>query len=216
MEKLFALFTSKPVNIVEAEGFFKKSFRYMFLFAAAVIAAYGIYSIISVSIDYFKMVFELEAFQIIRHLLLFFLCLIVSVLTYIFVAGALYYRANLILGDTNTNLIDIIPGVFKTIGIVTAIIPIAIGIIGLFTAILAATPFFPMESLNGVITGITIIDMPAMFSGFVADGFEAYIKQLFGSGFVYLIFSIFAGFANLVIMYVISAIFKLVIDFLRK
>jgi hypothetical protein len=216
MEKIISMFTSKPVDIIEEQGFFKKSFRYIFLFATLVIAAYGIYSLVSVGIDYFKMVFELEAFQIIRHLLLFLFCLVISVLCYIIIAGALYHRSRLIFVDTTTNLVDIMPGVFKTVGLISAIIPFAIGLVGFLSALLAATPFFPMEQLSGILSGITIIDMPSVFSGFAVDGFEAYVKQLFGSGFVLLILSIFAAFINLVAMYLISAIYKLVVDFLRK
>ncbi len=216
MEKLLALFTSKPADIVDEEGFFKKSFRIMFLFATLVIAAYGIYSLISVSIDYFKMVFELESFQIIRHLILFLLCLFISVITYVFIAGSLYHRSKMILNEKNTNLIDIMPGVFKTIGIISAIIPFSVGIIGFCAALLAATPFFPMEQLNGVMAILTVIDIPSILSGFGVEGFQEYVKQLFGTGFSILIFSTFAAFINLVAMYLISAIYKLVIDFLRK
>ncbi len=216
MEKLIALFTSKPADTIESDGFFKKSFRFMFLFAAIVIAAYGIYSLVAVAIDYFKMVFDLEAFQIIRHLLLFLLCLVISVLTYVLITGALYHRAKLILGDTAINIVDIMPGVFKTIGIITAIIPFAVGLIGFLSTLLAATPFFPMEELNGIMAGLTIIDMPSILSGFGVDGFEEYIKQLFGTGLVVLILSIFAAFINLVAMYLISALYKMVVDFLRK
>lgn len=216
MEKIFSLFTSKPVEITEKEDFFKKSFRYVFAGIAFVMAFFGIYSIISVAVDYFKIVFELEAFQIIRHLILFILCLIVSLLTYVFIAGAFYQRSRFIITETASNLIDIMPGIFKTLGIVTAIVPIALGIIAFFSAILAATPFFPLNELNIVFSKISFIKMPEMFNGYAVDGFESYIRQLFGTGFMSLIYGIISGFINLVCLYLVSVLFKLVVDFLRK
>lgn len=216
MKQLISLFTSKPVEITEKDDFFKKGFRYIFMLAAIVLALFGIYSIISVSIDYFKMVFDLEAFQIIRHLLLFFLCLIVSVLTYVFLVGAFYNRSRLIMSEGVSKLVDIMPDVFKTLGIVTAIIPVSFGLIAFFSSLLAATPFFPLNDFNGVLSKFSLIDMPVLFNSFSVDGFDSYIRQLLGTGFMALIISIFAGFVNLVAMYLVSAIYKLVIDFLRK
>ena len=216
MEKLLNLFTLKPVNYIESEGFFKKAFRFMFLFAALVIALYGIYSIIYGSYSYFKMVFDLEAFAIIRHLLLFVICLIISVLAYVLIVGALYHRANLVLQENEHNLVDIMPGAIKTLGIVLAIIPIVVGLVGFFSALLAATPFFPMQELTGIISGITVINLPSVLSGFGVQDFEAYAKQLFGMGCVVLILSVFASFINLVAMYLVSALYKLVVIFIRK
>ena len=148
MEKLLSIFTSKPVEFVESEGFFKKHFRLIFLLSAAVVAVYGIYNIINVSIDYFKMVFDLEAFPIIRHLILYVFCLIICIVVFIFVAGALFQRAKMILADSTTNLVDIMPGVFKTFGIISAIVPLAIGLIALLAAILAANPFLPFPGFR--------------------------------------------------------------------
>ena len=216
MEKLLGLFTSKPANIVEGENFFKKAFRFIFMMAAIVVAAYGVYSIFAVAIDYFDVVFDMEAFPIIRHIILFLLCLIISFATYLFVVGALYNRANLILNDPTTNIVDIMPGVFKTIGIVGAIIPIAIGLITLLSTLLVAMPFFPMDGLVGLISRISFIDMPAAFSGLGVDTFKEYFSQLFEVGFFVMILSIFVAFANVVGMYLVSAIYKLVVDFLRK
>ncbi|MDD3686594.1 MAG: hypothetical protein PHE56_07490 [Bacteroidales bacterium] len=216
MEKIFSLFTSKPVEITEKDDFFKKSFRYVFAGIALVMALFGIYSIISVAIEYFKMVFELEAFQIIRHLILFIICLIVSLLTYVFIAGAFYQRSRFVFTESASNLIDIMPGVFKTLGIVTAIVPVALGVIALFSAILAATPYFPLNELNVVFSQISFIKMPELFNGYAVDGFESYIRQLFSTGFMSLIYGIISGFINLVCLYLVSSLFKLVVDFLRK
>lgn len=216
MEKLLAFVTSKPVSIIENENFFKKAFRFIFLFAAAVLAVYGIYSIISIAIDYFDFVFDLDAFPIIRHLLLFLLCLIISVLAYVLVIGAIYHRSSLIFKDTTTNLVDIMPGVFKTLGLVAAVIPLAIGLIGFLSALLAATPFFPMEELTGFLSGISFVDMPSVLSGYGVDGFKEYMEQLFSGGCVLLVFSIFSAFVNVVGMYLVAAIYKLVVDFVRK
>lgn len=216
MEKIFSLFTSKPIEITEKDDFFKKSFRYVFAGIAMVTALFGIYSIISVAIEYFKMVFDLEAFQIIRHLILFFICLIVSILTYVFIAGAFYQRSRFVFTDSVNNIIDIMPGVFKTLGIVTAIVPVAIGMIAFFSAVLAATPYLPINELNVVFTQISVIKMPELFNGYAVDGFESYIRQLFSTGFLSLIYGIISGFINLVCLFLVSALFKLVVDFLRK
>ena len=216
MEKLLGLFTSKPAAIIEQENFFKKTFRLMFLLAAAIITAYGVYSVISVAVDYFDVVFKMDAFPIIRHLILFVLCLIVAVATYLFIVGALYNRAKLILNDPTTNLVDIMPGVFKTIGVISAIIPLAIGLITLFSTVLVAMPFFPMDGLVGIISSLSFVDIPGTFSGLGVDTFKEYFSQLFQVGFFVMILSIFIAFINIVGMYLVSAIYKLVIDFLRK
>jgi hypothetical protein len=216
MEKLLGLFTSKPVAIVEGENFFKKAFRFMFLFAAIVFAAYGAYSVISVTIDYFDVVFDMDAFPIIRHLVLFILCLLISVATYLFVVGALYNRAKLIMNDPTTDLVDIMPGIFKTIGIIGAIIPIAIGLITLLSTLLVAMPFFPMDRLVGLISRISFVNLPGAFSGLGVDTFKEYFSQLFQVGFSMMILSIFVAFVNVVGMYLVSAIYKLVVAFLRK
>lgn len=216
MEKLLSIFTSRPIEFVESEGFFKKHFRLIFLFSAAVIALYGIYNIINVSIDYFKIVFELEAFPIIRHLILYLFCLIICIAVFIFVAGAMFQRAKMILADNTTNLIDIMPGVFKTFGIIAAIFPLAIGLIALLSALLSASPFLPVQDLYAVIMRVSLIDLPANFLGFGVTDFSGYIKQLFGTGFLLLIIGIFAAFINLVTLYLIAAIYKLGVDFLRK
>ncbi|HNQ67154.1 MAG TPA: hypothetical protein PKN32_02155 [Bacteroidales bacterium] len=216
MEKMLSIFTSRPVEFVESEGFFKKHFRLIFLLAAAVVAVYGIYNIINLSIDYFKIVFDLEAFPIIRHLILYVFCLIISIIVFVFVAGALFQRAKMILADSTTNLVDIMPGVFKTFGIISAIVPLAIGIIGLLAAILAANPFLPIAGIYGVIAKISLIDMPTILFGFGVADFSDYIKQLFGSGFLLLIVGVFVAFFNIVALYLVSALYKLVVDFLRK
>lgn len=216
MEKLLGFFTTKPIAIVENENFFKKAFRFIFIFAAAVVAVYGIYNVISYAIDYFDFVFDLDAFPIIRHILLFLITLIIAILTYLMVAGALYHRSSLILKDETTNIIDIFPGVFKTIGIVGAIVPIAVGIVALFSALLAATPFFPMDGLIVMISRVSFVDIPGVFSGYGVDTFKEYMNQLFNSGLVVLVISVFIAFVNVVGMYLISAIYKLVVDFLRK
>ncbi|MDD2636891.1 MAG: hypothetical protein PHW82_15470 [Bacteroidales bacterium] len=216
MEKLLGLFTSKPMEIIEKENFFKKTFRLVFLLATAIIAAYGIYSIISVAIDYFDVVFNMDAFPIIRHLILFVLCLIIAVATYLFIVGAMYNRAKLILSGPETNLVDIMPGVFKTIGVIGAIIPLAIGLITLFSTALVAMPFFPMDGLVGIVSSFSFVDIPGTFSGLGVDTFKEYFSQLFQVGFFVMILSIFVSFANLVGMYLLSAIYKLVVDFLRK
>ena len=216
MEKLLGFFTTKPITIIENETFFKKAFRFIFLFAAAVIALYGIYSIVSMAWDYFEFVFDLNVFPIIRHLIMFILCLIISLVTYVFVVGAIYHRAGLIFKDTTTTIVDIMPGVFKTIGIVAAVIPLGIGIVSFLSALLVVTPFFPMELLNEMISGISFIDMPTVLSGYGVDGFKDYFEQLFKGGFAILILSIFASFLNLAGMYLVAAIYKLVVDFIRK
>ncbi len=216
MEKLLGLFTSKPVCIVENENFFKKSFRFIFLLAAAVVAIYGAYNIISVGIDYFDFVFDLDAWPMIRHLLLFVFTLIIATITYLMVVGALYYRAKLIFEDETKNIVDIIPGVFKTFGIVGAIVAIAIGIVALLSALFAATPFFPMDGVIGVVSRISFVDLPMVFSGYGVDTLKTYVDQLFNSGFVILVVSIFVAFANVVAMYLLAALYKLGVDFLRK
>ncbi|PLX08938.1 MAG: hypothetical protein C0596_03755 [Marinilabiliales bacterium] len=202
MEKLLGFFTSKPVSIVENDNFFKKAFKFIFVFAAAVIAIYGIYNIISVAIDYFDFVFDLDAFPIIRHLLLFLLCLIIVAITYLFVIGALYHRSKLILNDPN-NIVDIMPCVFKTFGVIGAIVPISIGLMGFLAALLAADPFIPMDGLIGVISRISIVDLPTAIFGYGVDSFKEYIDQLFNFGLVVLIVSVFVAFVNLVGMYLI-------------
>jgi len=216
MEKLLGFFTSKPIAIVENESFFKKAFRFIFIFAAVVVAVYGIYNVISYAIDYFDFVFDLDAFPIIRHILLFIITLIIAIMTYLMVVGALYQRSSLILKDETTNIIDIFPGVFKTIGIVGAIVPIAVGIVALLSTLLAATPFFPMDDLIVMISRISFVDLPTVISGYGVDGFKDYVDQLFNGGLVILVVSVFIGFINVAGMYLVSAIYKLVVDFLRK
>jgi len=216
MEKLLSIFTSKPIDFVESEGFFKKHFRLIFLLSAAAVAVYGIYSIINVSIDYFKMVFDLEAFPIIRHLILYLFCIVICVLVFVFIAGALFHRAKLFLTDSTTNLVDMMPGVFKTFGLISAIVPLAIGIIALLSSLLVATPFMPISTICGVIARVSLIDLPGVLGGFGVADFSEYVKQLFGTGFLLLFFGIFAAFVNLVTLYLVAALYKLGVDFLRK
>ncbi|HOZ29919.1 MAG TPA: hypothetical protein PLL66_03290, partial [Bacteroidales bacterium] len=141
---------------------------------------------------------------------------IICIIVFVFITGALFQRAKMILADSTTNLIDIMPGVFKTFGIVSAIVPLALGVIALLSAVLAANPFLPLGQLYGVIAKISVIDIPIFFGGFGVADFSEYIKQLFGSGFLLLIVGIFAAFFNLVALYLVSAIYKMGVDFLRK
>ncbi len=215
MEKLKVVFTSKPIEVIESESFFRKNFRNLFLGLVILFAAYGIYSIISISIDYFKTVFDFEVFAIIRHIILYLICLIISVLTYLFIIGALYQRSKLIL-QSNDNLIDIVPGILRTLGVIFAILPFAVGLIGFFASLLAAIPFFPLGSTIAFFFKIPFIQMPEILSGFMVSDFEEYIKQLFNQGFALLIISIIIAFFNLAFMYLVAGLYKLVVDFLRK
>jgi 4-hydroxy-3-polyprenylbenzoate decarboxylase len=58
--------------------------------------------------------------------------------------------------------------------------------------------------------------MPELFNGYAVDGFESYIRQLFSTGFMSLIFGIISGFINLVCLYVISRIIQTCCRFLEK
>jgi hypothetical protein len=215
MEKLKAIFTSKPIEVIESESFFRKNFRNLFLGLSILFAAYGIYSIIAISIDYFKIIFDFEAFAIIRHIILYFICLIISVLTYLFIIGALYQRSKLVL-QSKDNLIDIVPGVLRTLGVIFTVLPFAVGLIGFFSSLLAAIPFFPLGSTISFFFKIPFIQIPEILSGFMVSNFEEYINQLFNQGFALLIISIIIAFFNLAFLYLVAGLYKLVVDFLRK
>ncbi|MCA1919226.1 MAG: hypothetical protein LDL38_07495 [Flavobacterium piscis] len=215
MEKLKAIFTSKPIEVIESESFFRKNFRNLFLGLSILFAAYGIYSIIVISIDYFKIIFDFEAFAIIRHIILYFICLIISVLTYLFIIGALYQRSKLVL-QSKDNLIDIVPGILRTLGVIFTVLPFAVGLIGFFSSLLAAIPFFPLGSTISFFFKIPFIQIPEILSGFMVSNFEEYINQLFNQGFALLIISIIIAFFNLAFLYLAAEIYKLVVDFLRK
>jgi hypothetical protein len=44
--------------------------------------------------------------------------------------------------QSKDNLIDIVPGILRTLGVIFTVLPFAVGLIGFFSSLLAAIPFF--------------------------------------------------------------------------
>lgn len=212
MEKIFGLFSEKPISMIEKEDFFKKGFRYLFLFIAAVLVIMGIISIIGGAINYFDFFSNLTAWQIIRSLLLFAICLIITILSIAFMAGILWKRSKTMLEESN-NIVDLVPRILKTFGEVIAVLPISTGIIALFTAIFAVIPFFPILNMA---ESFIPINMMQLQSGLGVSGFVAYFEQLAMFGIAPLCLGIIFSFLNIALMYLLAELFKLIVAFLRK
>lgn len=215
MKQITSLFTDKPIQIIEKEDFFKKGFRYIFLFGAAVVAIFAIYSVISGSVDFFGFFSNLTAWQIIRSIILFFLCLIVSILAFALIVGILWKRAETIISE-KSNIVDLVPRVLKTLGEVLAVFPLTIAFIALFTGITAGVPFIPILSLSSFFSAFSMFELSVAMSGIGVSGFTGYFEQLFVIGLIPFVSGIIFSFLNIAIFYLLAELYKIVVAFLRR
>lgn len=215
MKQITSLFTDKPIQIIEKEDFFKKGFRYLFLFGAILTALFAIYSIINGVVDYFDIFSYLTAWQIIRSIVLFFLSLIISVLAFALIVGILYKRAETMLSE-KPDILDLLPRILKTLGELLAVFPLTIGFIALFTGITAGVPFLPILSMADLFSAFSMFDLSFALSGIGASGISGYFNQLFMIGIIPFISGIIFSFLNIVIFYLFAELFKLVVKFLRR
>lgn len=166
--------------------------------------------------DYFKLVFEMESFEIVRHVVLYLLSLILAITAYLFIIGAFFQRSKIIMNATSSSLIDFVPGILKTFGVISAIFPLLVRLLGFFSALLAATPFFPLDGLTVFFLKIPLLDVPSIITGYGINSFEEYIKQLIAMGVPIVVMGFITAFVNLTIMYLLSALYNLVVDYLRR
>jgi hypothetical protein len=215
MNKWFEFIVQKPASIIDEPKFFKQGIEYLFRILAFSLLAYGVYAIIANLIEYFDLFSKMNAWQIIRAILMIIIGLGVSIAGYVYMAGLLWKRADDIRNEEKTCLLDLIPRVIKTTGEVIAIFMVTIGVVNLFAAILAMIPIFPFSDVYNTISLVSQFGLPDLIPGLGVDGFKEYISQIGVDGLGGMVMCLLLAFLNLALMYLLAAFYKVLLAFFR-
>ncbi|MBN2445040.1 MAG: hypothetical protein JXJ04_27035 [Spirochaetales bacterium] len=132
MKALYEKFIVKPLGLIDSGDVFKKGFFFIFKLLAIAIWVVGIVNIIMALGSYFKFYGQMDAFLVVRSIIVFIVTFVLSLAAYA-VMGFIFWKSGDDFKSNEYNGIALIASKFiKIVGQLSAVILIVLGLNNFF------------------------------------------------------------------------------------
>lgn len=230
-EGYWSKLVANPLNAMSKPDYFKKGWKAILTLSSIIVFCYGVWLLFAElfgDYGYIKSLKNMEVFPMIRSIVASLLSFALSGVVIFVMAGFLWKRANDLRESEDNALMYIVTRLFKLIGEMAAIWPIALAFYTFISVVFVADPYMPLGMLQEgtgelyyrAMKGIfdfNLLEMAGYESGYyIINDFGDYCKHFFTTGLLGIIKGFIIAFINLFVFYLLADVIEVVFNFLTR